>query len=114
MLTSVNIFDVCCLFFPFPEHHSSFALFWTRFLFLTLLLSLRAIGYSSAIGIFFKNELFLNSSTLEKELKSEKEQRQTLQKELHQEKDATTLLKTELQQMEGLKKVCTISAIQNN
>lgn len=48
---------------------------------------------------------FLNSSTLEKELKSEKEQRQTLQRELHQEKDATTLLKTELQQMEGLKKV---------
>ncbi|KAM4763969.1 RUN and FYVE domain-containing protein 1 isoform 2-T2 [Cyanocitta cristata] len=44
------------------------------------------------------------SSTLEKELKSEKEQRQILQKELHQEKDATTLLKTELQQMEGLKK----------
>ncbi|XP_031981023.1 RUN and FYVE domain-containing protein 1 isoform X3 [Corvus moneduloides] len=43
-------------------------------------------------------------STLEKELKSEKEQRQILQKELHQEKDATTLLKTELQQMEGLKK----------
>uniref|UniRef100_A0A8C5UE62 RUN and FYVE domain containing 1 n=1 Tax=Malurus cyaneus samueli TaxID=2593467 RepID=A0A8C5UE62_9PASS len=43
-------------------------------------------------------------ATLEKELKSEKEQRQTLQKELHQEKDATTLLKTELQQMEGLKK----------
>uniref|UniRef100_A0A803TEU3 RUN and FYVE domain containing 1 n=1 Tax=Anolis carolinensis TaxID=28377 RepID=A0A803TEU3_ANOCA len=44
------------------------------------------------------------NSTLEKELKSEKEQRQTLQQELHQEKDTTTLLKTELQQVEGLKK----------
>ncbi|KAF4790859.1 RUN and FYVE domain-containing protein 1 [Turdus rufiventris] len=49
-------------------------------------------------------QLDCKCSTLEKELKSEKEQRQTLQKELHQEKDATTLLKTELQQMEGLKK----------
>lgn len=48
----VNIFDVCCLFFPFPEHHSSFALFWTRFLLLTLLLSLSAVGYSAAIGFF--------------------------------------------------------------
>lgn len=54
---------------------------------------------------FLRMNYFLNSSTLEKELKSEKEQRQTLQRELHQEKDATTLLKTELQQMEGLKKV---------
>ncbi|XP_019390732.1 PREDICTED: RUN and FYVE domain-containing protein 1 isoform X2 [Crocodylus porosus] len=43
-------------------------------------------------------------SALEKELKSEKEQRQTLQQELHQEKDTTALLKTELQQVEGLKK----------
>ncbi|XP_006026895.1 RUN and FYVE domain-containing protein 1 isoform X3 [Alligator sinensis] len=43
-------------------------------------------------------------SALEKELKSEKEQRQTLQRELHQEKDTTALLKTELQQVEGLKK----------
>lgn len=51
------------------------------------------------------NFIIVNSSTLEKELKSEKEQRQTLQQELHQEKDTTTLLKTELQQVEGLKKV---------
>ncbi|KAL8212044.1 UNVERIFIED_CONTAM: RUN and FYVE domain-containing protein 1 [Gekko kuhli] len=43
-------------------------------------------------------------STLEKELRSEKEQRQTLQQELHQEKDTTALLKMELQQVEGLKK----------
>lgn len=54
--------------------------------------------------------IFLNSSTLEKELKSEKEQRQTLQRELHQEKDATSLLRTELEQMEGLKKVYVVQA----
>ncbi|KAJ6667918.1 hypothetical protein lerEdw1_016239 [Lerista edwardsae] len=51
-----------------------------------------------------EDRLFVFSSTLEKELKSEKEQRQTLQQQLHQEKDTTTLLKTELQQVEGLKK----------
>uniref|UniRef100_A0A6I8NTL4 RUN and FYVE domain containing 1 n=1 Tax=Ornithorhynchus anatinus TaxID=9258 RepID=A0A6I8NTL4_ORNAN len=44
----------------------------------------------------------LNSS-LERELKSEKEQRQTLQQELEREKDTTSLLKTELQQVDGLK-----------
>lgn len=46
-----------------------------------------------------------NSSGLEKELKSEKEQRQALQKELQREKDTSCLLQTELQQVEGLKKV---------
>lgn len=46
-----------------------------------------------------------NSSGLEKELKSEKEQRQTLQRELQHEKDTSCLLQTELQQVEGLKKV---------
>uniref|UniRef100_A0A8D0H9A2 RUN and FYVE domain containing 1 n=1 Tax=Sphenodon punctatus TaxID=8508 RepID=A0A8D0H9A2_SPHPU len=46
----------------------------------------------------------LSNSTLERDLKSEKEQRQTLQRELHHEKDTTALLKTELQQVEGLKK----------
>lgn len=46
-----------------------------------------------------------NSSSLEKELKSEKEQRQALQRELQQEKDTSSLLRAELQQVEGLKKV---------
>lgn len=46
-----------------------------------------------------------NSSGLEKELKSEKEQRQALQRELQREKDTSCLLQTELQQVEGLKKV---------
>lgn len=46
-----------------------------------------------------------NSSGLEKELKSEKEQRQALQRELQRERDTTCLLQTELQQVEGLKKV---------
>lgn len=49
--------------------------------------------------------LFIYSSVIERELKSEKEQRQRLQRELHQEKDTTALLKAELQQVEGLKKV---------
>ncbi|KAJ7421990.1 RUN and FYVE domain containing 1 [Willisornis vidua] len=62
-----------------------------------------AIPTSNGAFSYFFNKSG-ESSTLEKELKSEKEQRQTLQKELHQEKDSTTLLKTELQQMEGLKK----------
>ncbi|XP_054107923.2 RUN and FYVE domain-containing protein 1 isoform X3 [Callithrix jacchus] len=44
------------------------------------------------------------SSSLEKELKSEKEQRQALQRELQHEKDTSSLLRTELQQVEGLKK----------
>uniref|UniRef100_A0A5F9C5A4 RUN and FYVE domain-containing protein 1 n=1 Tax=Oryctolagus cuniculus TaxID=9986 RepID=A0A5F9C5A4_RABIT len=44
------------------------------------------------------------SSSLEKELKSEKEQRQALQRELQHEKDTCSLLRTELQQVEGLKK----------
>ncbi|XP_044118537.1 RUN and FYVE domain-containing protein 1 isoform X2 [Neovison vison] len=43
-------------------------------------------------------------SSLEKELKSEKEQRQALQRELQQEKDTSSLLRAELQQVEGLKK----------
>lgn len=47
----------------------------------------------------------LHSSVIERELKSEKEQRQSLQRELHHEKDTTALLKAELQQVEGLKKV---------
>lgn len=46
-----------------------------------------------------------NSSSLEKELKSEKEHRQALQRELQHEKDTSCLLRTELQQVEGLKKV---------
>lgn len=46
-----------------------------------------------------------NSSSLEKELKSEKEQRQALQRELQHEKDTSSLLRAELQQVEGLKKV---------
>lgn len=46
-----------------------------------------------------------NSSSLEKELKSEKEQRQALQRELQQEKDTSSLLRAELQQVEGLTKV---------
>ncbi|XP_070793356.1 RUN and FYVE domain-containing protein 1 isoform X2 [Pituophis catenifer annectens] len=45
-----------------------------------------------------------NCSVIERELKSEKEQRQNLQRELHHEKDTTALLKAELQQVEGLKK----------
>ncbi|XP_016003214.2 RUN and FYVE domain-containing protein 1 isoform X2 [Rousettus aegyptiacus] len=44
------------------------------------------------------------SSSLEKELKSEKEQRQALQRELQHEKDTSSLLRAELQQVEGLKK----------
>ncbi|XP_023444108.2 RUN and FYVE domain-containing protein 1 isoform X2 [Dasypus novemcinctus] len=44
------------------------------------------------------------SSSLEKELKSEKEHRQALQRELQHEKDTSSLLRTELQQVEGLKK----------
>ncbi|XP_045140361.1 RUN and FYVE domain-containing protein 1 isoform X3 [Echinops telfairi] len=44
------------------------------------------------------------SSSLEKELKSEKEQRQALQRELQHEKDNSSLLQTELQQVKGLKK----------
>ncbi|XP_032126360.1 RUN and FYVE domain-containing protein 1 isoform X3 [Sapajus apella] len=44
------------------------------------------------------------SSSLEKELKSEKEQRQALQRELQHEKDTSSLLRTELQQVEGLQK----------
>ncbi|XP_073913559.1 RUN and FYVE domain-containing protein 1 isoform X2 [Castor canadensis] len=44
------------------------------------------------------------SSSLEKELKSEKEQRQALQRELQHEKDTSSLLRTELQQVKGLKK----------
>uniref|UniRef100_A0A7N9D2U7 RUN and FYVE domain-containing protein 1 n=1 Tax=Macaca fascicularis TaxID=9541 RepID=A0A7N9D2U7_MACFA len=44
------------------------------------------------------------SSSLEKELKSEKEHRQALQRELQREKDTSSLLRTELQQVEGLKK----------
>lgn len=50
-----------------------------------------------------------NSSSLEKELKSEKEQRQALQRELQQEKDTSSLLRAELQQVEGLKKVRQLS-----
>ena len=46
-----------------------------------------------------------NSSSLEKELRSEKEQRQALQRELLHEKDTSSLLQAELQQVEGLKKV---------
>ncbi|KAM3845406.1 RUN and FYVE domain-containing protein 1 isoform 3-T3 [Vipera latastei] len=49
-------------------------------------------------------QLDSNCSVIERELKSEKEQRQRLQRELHQEKDTTALLKAELQQVEGLKK----------
>ncbi|XP_025023275.1 RUN and FYVE domain-containing protein 1 isoform X3 [Python bivittatus] len=49
-------------------------------------------------------QLDSNCSIIERELKSEKEQRQSLQQELHQEKDTTALLKAELQQVEGLKK----------
>lgn len=49
--------------------------------------------------------LWDNSSSLEKELKSEKEQRQALQRELQCEKDTSSLLRAELQQVEGLKKV---------
>ncbi|KAK2498755.1 hypothetical protein MC885_018798, partial [Smutsia gigantea] len=45
-----------------------------------------------------------NSSSLDKELKSEKEGRQALQRELQREKDASSLLRAELQQVEGLKK----------
>ncbi|XP_070595253.1 RUN and FYVE domain-containing protein 1 isoform X2 [Erythrolamprus reginae] len=49
-------------------------------------------------------QLDSNCTVIEKELKSEKEQRQSLQRELHHEKDTTALLKAELQQVEGLKK----------
>ncbi|XP_026542264.1 RUN and FYVE domain-containing protein 1 isoform X3 [Notechis scutatus] len=49
-------------------------------------------------------QLDSNCSVIERELKSEKEQRQSLQRELHHEKDTTALLKAELQQVEGLKK----------
>ncbi|XP_058023249.1 RUN and FYVE domain-containing protein 1 isoform X4 [Ahaetulla prasina] len=49
-------------------------------------------------------QLDSNCSVIERELKSEKEQRQNLQRELHHEKDTTALLKAELQQVEGLKK----------
>ncbi|XP_006775446.1 PREDICTED: RUN and FYVE domain-containing protein 1 [Myotis davidii] len=45
-----------------------------------------------------------NSSSLEKELKSEKEQRQALQRELQCEKDTASLLRAELQQVGGLKR----------
>ncbi|XP_036306256.1 RUN and FYVE domain-containing protein 1 isoform X2 [Pipistrellus kuhlii] len=44
------------------------------------------------------------SSSLEKELKSEKEQRQALQRELQCEKDTSSLLRAELQQVDGLKR----------
>uniref|UniRef100_A0A452G2M1 RUN and FYVE domain-containing protein 1 n=1 Tax=Capra hircus TaxID=9925 RepID=A0A452G2M1_CAPHI len=46
----------------------------------------------------------LHDASLEKELKSEKEQRQALQRELQHEKDTSSLLRAELQQVEGLKK----------
>ncbi|XP_032064637.1 RUN and FYVE domain-containing protein 1 isoform X2 [Thamnophis elegans] len=49
-------------------------------------------------------QLDSNCSVIERELKTEKEQRQSLQRELHHEKDTTALLKAELQQVEGLKK----------
>ncbi|XP_026552345.1 RUN and FYVE domain-containing protein 1 isoform X2 [Pseudonaja textilis] len=49
-------------------------------------------------------QLDSNCSVIERELKSEKEQRQSLQRELHHEKDTTALLKAELQQVGGLKK----------
>lgn len=46
-----------------------------------------------------------NSSSLERELKLEKEQRQALQRELQCEKDTSSLLQAELQQVDGLKRV---------
>nr|KAF6481908.1 RUN and FYVE domain containing 1 [Molossus molossus] len=50
------------------------------------------------------SQLHSQCSSLEKEWKSEKEQRQALQQELQCEKDTSSLLRAELQQVEGLKK----------
>ncbi|XP_069508782.1 RUN and FYVE domain-containing protein 1 [Ambystoma mexicanum] len=49
-------------------------------------------------------DLSLQRSSLEKELKCEKEQYQNLQHQLQNEKETTNLLRTELQQVPGLKK----------